>query len=80
MIPTVRIITPVTDDNPLGFVVINADDFDSAFHELFDKAPSEQAKLSAAQLRGELTARGIEFDPNAKKFDLQALLDAAPAQ
>ena len=32
-------------------------------------------KLTVAQLRDELTARGIAFDPAAKKADLQALLD-----
>lgn len=37
----------------------------------------EEAKLTIAQLRDELTARSIEFDPAAKKADLQALLDAA---
>lgn len=33
-------------------------------------------KLTVAELRAALTERGIDFDPAAKKADLQALLDA----
>jgi hypothetical protein len=33
-------------------------------------------KLTVAQLRDELTARGIAFDPAAKKADLLVLLEA----
>lgn len=40
-------------------------------------APDEAKPLTVAELREELTARAIEFDPAAKKADLQALLDAA---
>jgi hypothetical protein len=77
MIPTVRITSPVSDENPLGFVVINECDFDADLHELFD-AP--QKPLGIKALRDELTARGIAFDADAKKADLQALLDQNPAQ
>lgn len=76
MIPTVRITSPVSDDNPLGFIVINESDFDAAKHELLDAEPVAKP-LGIAELRDTLTARGIEFDPAAKKADLQALLDAA---
>lgn len=34
-------------------------------------------KLTVAQMREQLTARGVAFDPAAKKADLQALLDSA---
>ncbi|MGT2493123.1 hypothetical protein ACU4GD_28085 [Cupriavidus basilensis] len=34
-------------------------------------------KLSIGEIRDALTAKGIEFDPKAKRADLQALLDAA---
>jgi hypothetical protein len=34
-LPTVRIKSEVSDDNPLGFIVINEDDFDALKHELF---------------------------------------------
>lgn len=41
----------------------------------------ESAPLTAKQMKEALTARGIEFKPNASKADLQALLDAAgPAE
>lgn len=47
--------------------------------------PAEQGAdaakpLTVAELREELTARAIEFDPAAKKADLQALLDAADSK
>lgn len=40
-------------------------------------APKESAapKLSIGEMRDALTARGIEFPADAKKADLQALLD-----
>jgi hypothetical protein len=41
-----------------------------------DAAEPQEGKLTVAQLREELTARGIAFEANAKKADLQALLDA----
>ena len=41
------------------------------------KKPSDG--LTAAQLKDELTSKGIEFAGNASKADLAALLDAAPA-
>ena len=74
MTQTVRIISPVSDDNQLGYIVINEADFDSSMQELFDPAP---AKVTIASMRDALTAKGIAFEPDAKKADLQALLDAA---
>lgn len=41
------------------------------------KKPSDG--LTADQIKEALKAKGIEFSPNAKKVDLAALLDAAPA-
>lgn len=38
---------------------------------------SGEGKVTAAQLREALTARGIAFKANAPKAELQALLDAA---
>jgi hypothetical protein len=75
MIPTIRIKSEPSEDNPLGFIVINESDFDADKHELFDAEPVAKP-LGIAELRDTLTARGIEFDPTAKKADLQALLDA----
>lgn len=45
--------------------------------EQCDKKPSEG--LSYDQIKDALKAKGIEFQANAKKADLAALLDAAPA-
>jgi hypothetical protein len=42
--PTVQIKSPVSDDNPTGFVVINESDFDPAVHERFDAEPPKQRK------------------------------------
>ena len=42
MVPTVRVVAPVSDDNPLGYIVINEEDFDAASMVLFvepDAAP-----------------------------------------
>lgn len=74
MIPTIRIISPISDDNQLGYVIINEADFDASTQELFDPAP---AKVTIASMRDALTAKGISFEVDAKKADLQALLDAA---
>jgi hypothetical protein len=46
--------------------------------ETIVKKPSEG--LSYDQLKDALKAKGIEFQANAKKADLAALLDAAPAE
>jgi len=76
-IETTRVKSPISDDNPLGFVVINTSDL-TEDHELFDAAPDgADVKLTIAQIRDALAARGIGFDPAAKKADLQVLLDAA---
>lgn len=40
-------------------------------------AANKPADLTAAQIKEQLTAKGIEFKGNASKADLQALLDAA---
>lgn len=76
MLPTVQIVSPVSNDNPLGFVVINESDFDADVHELVGAEP--EVGMTAKELKAALTARGIEFKSNASKADLQALLDAAP--
>lgn len=77
-VPTIRI--KAADPAQGEFVVINELDFDPDKHELFD-APTKAADAAPRgikALREALTARGIEFDPNTSKADLQALLDNAP--
>lgn len=56
-----------------GHIVINESDFDPEKHELLD-GPK---KLGIAELRAALTAKGVAFDAETKKADLQALLDAS---
>ena len=63
------------------FVLINEEDFDKDFHELYgDKKPTAK-ELRAAKLLAEtkaaLTDKGIAFDEDADQAALQALLDAA---
>lgn len=75
---TVKVVSPVSDDNPLGFIVINKTDL-TADHELFDedgakKDPAAKA-LNVDQLKAALTEKGISIPDGAKKADLQALLD-----
>jgi hypothetical protein len=68
-----------TDEATQGeFVVINEADFNPELHERFGAAPERAQGI--AGLRAELTARGIEFDPDAKKAELKALLESADAQ
>jgi hypothetical protein len=72
---TIRIKS--TDEASQGpFVVIDAANFDPDLHERFDPEPTKP--LGIAALRDALTAKGIAFDADAKKADLQALLDGAP--
>lgn len=74
MVPTVQIKSPVTDDNQLGYVVINEADFDDESMELFG---ADAKSLTVPQLKEALAAKSIVFEAGAKKADLQALLDAA---
>lgn len=87
-IETIRVKT-AAEDNPDGYFVINACDFDEKVHERFegevavrevatlppDEAPAEE-KMTIAALRKYLNDRDIAFDPDAKKADLRALYEA----
>jgi len=75
---TVKIVSPVTDENPLGYIVINETDL-SEEHERFDEEGAKKADkaLSVADLKAALTEKGVEIPEGAKKADLQALLDEA---
>ena len=55
-----------------GFRIINASDLLST-----DMVIAASDGLSMTELRGALTAKDIPIPDNAKKVDLQALLDAA---
>ncbi len=74
-IETVRIVSDVPETG--GFIVINAEDFDGEIHTLY--VESEEGGLTKAELIADLEDMGVEFDPRAKKADLQALRDEARA-
>jgi hypothetical protein len=46
MLPTIRIKAAVSDDNPLGFIVINESDFDPAVHEALDPVEAIDVEVS----------------------------------
>lgn len=71
--PTIRIKA----DNAQGFAIINEGDLDTTVHALFGAEPEADLKLSVAEIREALTAKGIDIPEGAKKADLRALLDAA---
>ncbi|WP_045158748.1 HeH/LEM domain-containing protein [Stutzerimonas stutzeri] len=48
--------------------------------EQVDTDTNGDGKLSVAEIRAALTAKGVEFDPKAKKAELQALLDQSEAE
>lgn len=81
---------PVMRVKPWGqdqgdFVEINVEDFNPDFHTPLEAAekPAKgphadgDGKVTAAELKETLTARGIAFRGNASKAELQALLEAA---
>lgn len=45
---TVRVKSPVSEDNPLGYVVINKDDLTNE-HELFDEVKAEEPAQPAVE-------------------------------
>ena len=61
-IETVRIKAEVTEDNPLGYIVINEEDFNAKKHERWI-APTEKqnySQMSNAALVEMLTKREVE--------------------
>lgn len=70
MIETVKIECPVTEDNPAGFYVINAEDKTDDMKVFEEKTPEH---MNVAELREMLVAAGMEVPENAKKADLVAL-------
>lgn len=70
MIETVKIECPVTEDNPAGFYVINAEDKTDDMKVFEEKTPDH---MNVAELREMLVAAGMEVPENAKKADLVAL-------
>jgi hypothetical protein len=77
---TVKIVSPVSDDNPRGYIVINKSDL-TEDHEIFtEKTDVEPKDMTVSQLKAALAKVGIEIPDQAKKADLLALLtNTAPA-
>lgn len=65
-------------------VLVNEEDFNPDFHQLFDEAEGDAVKpskgLNVDQLKAALTAKGIAVPEGAKKADLAKLLDEAPSE
>ena len=61
--PTVKIASPVSEDNPLGFIVINESDFKDGEHTLFDEkaaaAAAEKAAAAAAEKAAKAAAKAV---------------------
>ncbi|MFZ6655932.1 HeH/LEM domain-containing protein [Undibacterium sp. TJN19] len=77
--PTVKVVAEVTEDNPLGFIVINESDLtenQQIFVEEGDAGLTDNAKMTVPQIKDALTAAGIEFDSTANKGALLLLLNA----
>lgn len=74
-VETVKIAVDVSEQNPLGFVIINKDDFSDDMKLFGDESSND--KLTVAQIRDLLTEKNIDFAPNAKKSELIELLNSA---
>lgn len=78
--PTVKVVSPVSDENPHGYIVINESDLTDD-HEVFGDGAKKADKPAKApgidELRAALTEKGIEIPDGAKKADLLALLNDA---
>lgn len=57
------------------FVVINKDDFNADLHELFEVGAAVK-KQTIDDLRKILQENGVEFASDAKKAELQAMVNA----
>lgn len=82
---TVKVKSPVSDDNPAGYILINKSDLTEE-HELFESQEALVAKgekkpsdgLTVPEIKEALAAKGVEIpDGVTLKADLAALLDAA---
>ncbi|MDO8039500.1 hypothetical protein [Janthinobacterium sp. SUN137] len=86
-IETIRVVSPESSENPLGFIIINRADFDSAKHEPFgddlgtvalaERVPT-MAELLAA--RDQLAQRAADLDAEDARLKAQAETQAAEAQ
>lgn len=78
-VETVKIKTDVSDDNKLGYIVINKDEFDPKKHTEFVEVEEESDEvapqdMTVAQLKDALAKIGVDIPADAKKADLLELL------
>ena len=81
--PTVKVKSPVSDDNPDGFIVINESDLTSE-QELFEATDSgaesdEFDSMDKVALRAYLTEKGIGFHPKNGETKLREFAREAAA-
>lgn len=60
MIETVKIVSEKSDDNPHGFIVINAEDFDAEKHQVFGDDESPQVAVTEHKKPGRKPRQVIE--------------------
>ena len=80
IVPVVRILPTAAIQCPgHQFVEINAADFDPALHTLYSEGAEADSdkSLKIGDIRAALIAKGVQFDPAAKKADLLQLLSQA---
>jgi hypothetical protein len=82
-VPTVKIVSEQSHENPLGYIVINKADFDPSKHEPFDE--DDAAALAGAIKSGELVPSMAELlaardQLEARKRDLDAEADRLAEQ
>ncbi|MDG9780271.1 HeH/LEM domain-containing protein [Metapseudomonas otitidis] len=65
-------------------VLVNEEDFNPDFHQLFEDAEGEADRpskgLNVEQLKAALVAKGVAVPEGAKKADLAKLLDQLPTE
>ncbi len=79
---TVKIVTSVSADNPLGHITINKSDFNEKIHELFEEIEDKVLNIEKAgvtELKALLSKLGVEFPGNAKVAELRELATTAQA-
>jgi len=86
-VPTVKIVSLQSHENPDGFIVINKADFDPDAHELYGDdndlgAPTERAPTMAELLaaRDQLLARERELEAEKERITAKEQLLAEQAQ
>ncbi|MDQ1921633.1 hypothetical protein [Massilia pseudoviolaceinigra] len=64
-LPTIKVASPQSPDNPQGFVIINRADFDSQVHELYGNDNDHAALAERIPTKNELLAAHEELERRA---------------